>query len=93
MRPSIVAGRAALLTQGSQVVPYLNLQITPGATRRQKQLLVRQFTRLLGRVLGKLPEHIHVVIQDIPEENWGYRGMLTDEFRAAAAQTDNSRKR
>ena len=62
-------------------MPYVNLQITRGATREQKAALVRDITDSLVRNLGKKPEHIHVVIQEIEEVDWGYAGMLTDEWR------------
>lgn len=62
-------------------MPYVNLQITRGATRAQKEQVVREFTDVLVRVLGKKPEHTHIVIQEIAEEDWGYAGMLTDEYR------------
>jgi len=62
-------------------VPYINLQITEGATRSQKQEIVRAFTDVLVRVLGKQPEHIQIVIQDIAEADWGFAGMLTDDYR------------
>lgn len=62
-------------------MPYVNIQITRGATREQKAELVRDVTESLGRVLGKKPEHTHVVIQEIDEENWGFAGLLTDEWR------------
>ncbi|WP_246104782.1 tautomerase family protein [Sphingomonas xanthus] len=58
------------------------MQITVGATRDQKQRLVAEITRSLVDILGKKPEHTHIIIQEIEEENWGYFGMLTDEFRA-----------
>lgn len=45
--------------------------------------MVEQFTATLQSVLGKKPEHVHIVIQEIREEDWGYAGMLTDEWRAA----------
>ena len=61
-------------------MPDVNLQITSGATREQKQAVVREFTDTLVRVLHKRPEHIHIVIQDIEEQNWGFAGMLTDEY-------------
>ena len=35
----------------------------------------------LGRVLGKRPEHTHVVIDEVEPENWGYAGVLTTEYR------------
>jgi len=62
-------------------MPYINLQITKGATRAQKEVIVREFTETLVRVLGKKPEHTHVVIQEIDNEDRGFAGMLTDEFR------------
>jgi len=62
-------------------VPYVNVQITAGASREQKAAIVRDITDSLQRVLGKKPEHIHVVLQEIAEENWGYAGLLTDEWK------------
>jgi 4-oxalocrotonate tautomerase len=62
-------------------MPYINLQITKGATRDQKAELVKDFTDSLRRVLNKNPEHVHIVIQEIDDENWGYAGLLTDEWR------------
>lgn len=62
-------------------MPYVNVQITPGATREQKTRLVAEITDSLVRVLGKRPEHTHIVIQEIPEGNWGYAGMLTDDWK------------
>jgi 4-oxalocrotonate tautomerase len=62
-------------------MPYVNIQITKGATRAQKERLVADVTRSLSDVLGKQPEHTHVVIQEIEEEDWGFAGMLTDEWK------------
>ena len=62
-------------------MPYVNIQITRGATREQKAQLVKDVTDSLVRVLGKKPEHTHVVIQEINEEDWGFSGLLTDEWK------------
>jgi len=62
-------------------MPYVNLQITKGSTREQKALIVSEFTETLSRVLGKKPEHTHIIIQEIEDENWGFSGMLTDDWR------------
>ncbi|MEM8672520.1 MAG: 4-oxalocrotonate tautomerase family protein [Cyanobacteria bacterium P01_G01_bin.67] len=62
-------------------MPYVNVQITQGATKEQKAQLVQDITNSLVNVLGKKPEHIHIVIQEIDEENWGFSGMLTDEWK------------
>ncbi len=62
-------------------MPYVNVQITKGATRAQKAELVKDITDSLNRVLGKKPEYTHVVIQEIEEQDWGYAGMLTDDWK------------
>ena len=62
-------------------MPYVNVQITKGASREQKSELVKDITESLQRVLGKKPEHSHIVIQEIAEEDWGYAGMLTDDWK------------
>ncbi|MFG0318982.1 MAG: 4-oxalocrotonate tautomerase family protein [Planctomycetota bacterium JB042] len=62
-------------------MPYVNIQITRGATREQKARLVEDVTGSLVRVLGKRPEHVHIVIQEIAEEDWGFSGLLTDEWK------------
>lgn len=67
-------------------MPYVNIQITAGADREQKAALVKDVTDSLVRVLGKKPEHTHVVIQEIDEENWGFSGLLTDDWKRR--QTD-----
>jgi 4-oxalocrotonate tautomerase len=62
-------------------MPYVNIQITQGATRSQKSQLVKEVTDSLVRIMGKKPEHTHIVIQEIAEENWGFMGMLTDDWK------------
>ena len=57
-------------------MPYVNLQITKGATRAQKAEIVKAFTDTLVRVLGKNPENTHIVIQEIEREDWGHAGAL-----------------
>lgn len=62
-------------------MPYINLQITKGATKEQKKQIVAEFSQTLVKVLGKKPEHIHIVIQEIELDDWGYAGQLTSELR------------
>jgi len=62
-------------------MPYVNVQITRGITREQKSNIVRDITESLVRELGKKPEHIHIVLQEIEEEDWGFAGVLTDEWK------------
>ena len=60
---------------------YINVQITKGASRSQKERVVKEMTETLVTVLDKKPEHIHIVIQEIAEEDWGFAGMLTDDWK------------
>jgi 4-oxalocrotonate tautomerase len=63
-------------------MPYVNVRITKdGVTAEQKAEIVADITRTLQRVLGKRPEHTHVVIDEVDPENWGFAGMLTTEYR------------
>ncbi|MBE9113154.1 4-oxalocrotonate tautomerase family protein [Nodosilinea sp. LEGE 07298] len=66
-------------------MPYVNIQITTGATRDQKAQLVKEVTASLVRILGKKPEHTHIVIQEIADENWGFSGLLTDDWKQKQA--------
>ena len=62
-------------------MPYVNVQITKGATKEQKSAIIKDITESLVRVLNKKPEHTHIVIQEIEDENWGFAGLRTDEWR------------
>ena len=62
-------------------MPYINVQITSGASKAQKSELVAEFTQTLTRVLNKRPEHTHIVIQEIEPQNWGFKGQLTDQLK------------
>jgi 4-oxalocrotonate tautomerase len=63
-------------------VPYVSVRITKdGVTVEQKRQVVEEITRTLVNVLGKRPEHIHVIIDEVEPENWGFAGMLTTEYR------------
>jgi 4-oxalocrotonate tautomerase len=77
-------------------MPYVNVQILAGATYFQKRALVADITQSLVTRLGKKPEHIHIVIDEVATDNWGYAGELTTEFlrrTAAPARPDKKNRR
>ena len=77
-----VDARPPAIPERKLPMPYVSVRITKeGVTAAQKAQIVREMTETLGRVLGKRPEHTHVVIDLVEEENWGYAGMLTTEYR------------
>jgi len=67
-------------------MPFVNVKITrDGVTAEQKARIVAEITATLQRVLGKRPEHTHIVIDEVEPENWGYAGVLTSEYRRQQA--------
>ncbi len=70
-------------------MPYVNVKITKGnVTLEQKRAVVEDITASLVNRLGKSPEHIHIVIDEIDPENWGFAGMLTTEFIRQSSDPD-----
>lgn len=56
-------------------MPYVNIKITKeGATKEQKEQLIKGATQLLEDVLGKNPKTTVVVIDEVDVENWGMGG-------------------
>lgn len=63
-------------------MPFVNVKITKdGVTAEQKAQIVAEITATLQRVLGKKPEHTHIVIDEVELDNWGFAGQLTSELR------------
>jgi 4-oxalocrotonate tautomerase len=72
----------ALSSLREDAMPYVNIKITrEGATRAQKNEIIKGVTDLLVRVLGKDPNATFVVIDEVDLENWGVGGLPVDEFR------------
>ena len=63
-------------------MPYVNIKITrEGATKEQKEQLIRRTTELLQDVLGKPPITTVVVIEEVDVDNWGMGGETITNFR------------
>ena len=56
-------------------MPYINIRVTDeGVTDAQKRQLIEGATSLVVEVLNKNPHTTHVVIDEVPVENWGVSG-------------------
>lgn len=56
-------------------MPYVNIKITKeGAGAEQKSELIRGVTQLLVDVLGKNPQTVFVIIDEVETDNWGIAG-------------------
>jgi 4-oxalocrotonate tautomerase len=70
-------------------MPYVKIEITrEGVTREQKQTLIKGVTDLIVGTLNKDPHLIHVVIQEIDLDDWGYAGEQTSVLREKGITAD-----
>lgn len=63
-------------------MPFVNIRITrEGATKEQKERLIKGVTDLLSDVLGKNPKTTFVIIDEVETDNWGIAGESVTELR------------
>ena len=62
-------------------MPFVEVNITVGATKSQKALLVEGITDLLVNILNKNPSSTQVVIKEVGTENWGISGRSVKKLR------------
>ena len=56
-------------------MPYINIRVTDEqVTKEQKRQLIEGATQLVVDILNKSPKTTHVVIDEVPIENWGVNG-------------------
>ena len=72
-------------------MPYVKVEIAKGiATVEQKRAVIKGMTDVLVQELGRNPEYIFVVIDEIETDNWGRKGTslteLWQESEAAAEE-------
>jgi 4-oxalocrotonate tautomerase family enzyme len=63
-------------------VPSIFVNWIAGRTREQKQELVTGITDVMHRVSGTPVERINVVLNDIPQDNWGRGGVLVSSLQS-----------
>jgi len=71
-------------------MPYVKVEIAKGvATVEQKRAVIKGMTDVLVRELGRNPEYIFVVIDEVDTDNWGRKGTsLTDLWQESQTSTD-----
>ena len=63
-------------------MPYVKIKVTrDGVTTEQKEMLIRETTVMIERVLNKDPQTTHVVIDEIDTDNWGIGGESMTRYR------------
>jgi len=57
-------------------MPVVTVQLWEGRGIEQKRALVRAITDAMVEHAGARPDALHVILQEIPPENWGRAGVL-----------------
>ncbi|MGB6937786.1 MAG: tautomerase family protein [Xanthobacteraceae bacterium] len=60
-------------------MPVVTVQMWSGRTIAQKRNLVRAITQAMIDHAACKPDHLHVIIQDVPKDSWGRAGVLGSE--------------
>ncbi|WFU06801.1 4-oxalocrotonate tautomerase family protein (plasmid) [Rhizobium sp. CB3171] len=70
-------------------MPYVKVEIAKGiATVDQKRAVIKRMTEVLVEELGRNPEYVFVVIDEVDTDNWGRKGVtLTDLWQQAKTDT------
>jgi 4-oxalocrotonate tautomerase len=60
-------------------MPVVTIQMWTGRTASQKRALVRAITEAMMQHANAKPDNLHVIIQEVPKENWALAGVMGDE--------------
>jgi 4-oxalocrotonate tautomerase len=60
-------------------MPVVTIQMWTGRTSAQKKKLVRAITDAMVQHADAKPTNLHVIIQEVPKENWALAGVMGDE--------------
>jgi 4-oxalocrotonate tautomerase len=60
-------------------MPVVTVQMWTGRTPKQKRALVRAITEAMVEHADAKPTNLHVIIQEVPKENWALAGVMGDE--------------
>jgi 4-oxalocrotonate tautomerase len=64
-------------------MPVVIVQMWTGRSREQKRALVRAITDAMVQHAGAKPAHLHVILHEVPKEDWALAGVLGDERKDA----------
>lgn len=63
-------------------MPVITVRTVEGISAEKKEELMDRLTAAMKDVLGKNPEATHIIIEEIPAENWGIRGKSVAAIRS-----------
>jgi len=59
-------------------MPVVTVQVWPGGSSSQKRALCKAITDAMVQHAGAKPTNLHVIIQEVPKEDWALAGVMGD---------------
>ncbi len=60
-------------------MPVVTVELWSGRTVNQKRRLIAAITNAMIECVDSSPEHLHVIIHDVPKDSWGRDGKLSSD--------------
>ena len=60
-------------------MPFISIRMLEGRDQEQKKKLVKSITDVMETVCGADPEHVHVVIEEVPKDSWARGGVMASD--------------
>ncbi len=64
-------------------MPFVQVHIKAGRSLTQRRELVRRITNDLVEVCGAAEDRVHVIVNEVPVDQWGRGGSLLSDIAAA----------
>lgn len=62
-------------------MPFVKIDMWEGRDKEAKKKLIQAVSRAVAESLGISIDWVHVVINDVPKDNWGLKGEQASEIR------------
>ena len=62
-------------------MPVVKIDLWEGRTKEKKEELIRSVTSAVAETLGIPREHVTIIINDVPKDNWGLEGEQASKIR------------
>jgi 4-oxalocrotonate tautomerase len=60
-------------------MPFISIRMLEGRDQEQKKKLVKSITDVMETVCGADPQHVHVVIEEVPKDSWARGGVMASD--------------
>ena len=60
-------------------MPFISVRMLEGRDQEQKKKLVKSITDVMETVCGADPQHVHVVIEEVPKDSWARGGVMASD--------------